>query len=89
MEVEPLISKFCHSGMEKLVDDTSTPLHGKDKVFLNGNWVGVCADSLAFVTELRRRRRRKQLPNQVCFRFCGLFSFTLFWFWNSSYIDVM
>lgn len=67
MEVEPLISQFCHSGMEKLVDDTSTPLHGKDKVFLNGNWVGVCADSLTFVTELRRKRRRKQLPNQVFF----------------------
>ncbi|PON74552.1 DNA-directed RNA polymerase, subunit [Parasponia andersonii] len=62
---ESLISKLCDSGMEKLVNDTSTRLDGKIKVFLNGDWVGVCVDSLAFVMELRRMRRRKELPHQV------------------------
>jgi hypothetical protein len=31
--------------MEELVDDTTTVLGKKDKVFLNGDWVGVCSDS--------------------------------------------
>ncbi|KAF4348957.1 hypothetical protein CsatB_008552 [Cannabis sativa] len=62
---ESLVSKLCDSGMEKLVNDTSTPLDGKDKVFLNGDWVGVCVDSLAFVWRLRKMRRRKELPREV------------------------
>lgn len=62
---EPLISKLCDSGMENLVNDASTPLHEKHKVILDGDWIGVCADSLAFVTELRRKRRSKELPHQV------------------------
>lgn len=66
---EPLVSELCDCGMEKLVDDTSTLLHGKDNVFLNGDWVGVCEDSLTFVTELRRKRRKKELPQQVFFLF--------------------
>lgn len=78
--LESLISKLCDSGMELLANDTSTPLDRKDKVFLNGDWVGVCVDSLAFVTELRRMRRRKELPHQVLSNFLyGLFSFELFW----------
>ncbi|KAF4373737.1 hypothetical protein G4B88_002241, partial [Cannabis sativa] len=62
--VESLISKLCNSGMEKLVNDISTPLDGKDKVFLNGDWVGVCVDSLAFIRRLRIMRRKKKLPHQ-------------------------
>lgn len=62
---EPLISKLCDSGMENLVNDASTPLHEKHKVLLDGDWIGVCADSLTFVTELRRKRRSKELPHQV------------------------
>lgn len=67
--LETLVSEFCDCGMEILVDDTSTSMHGKDKVFLNGDWVGVCEDSLTFVMELRRKRRNKELPQQVFFLF--------------------
>ena len=74
--VESFVSKLCDSGMEKLVNDTSTPLDGKDKVFLNGDWIGVCVDSFAFVRRLRKMRRRKELPHQVLSNFLyRLFSF--------------
>ncbi|KAK8559872.1 hypothetical protein V6N13_016605 [Hibiscus sabdariffa] len=63
--VESIVDKLFDSGMEKVVNDTSSSLDGKDKVFLNGEWVGVCEDSLSFVAELRRNRRRKELPYQV------------------------
>ncbi|KAJ6749305.1 DNA-DIRECTED RNA polymerase SUBUNIT BETA [Salix purpurea] len=39
---ESLVDELFNSGMEKLVDDTYTKLDGKHKVFLNGEWVGVC-----------------------------------------------
>jgi DNA-directed RNA polymerase-4/5 subunit 2 len=55
--------------MEELVDDTTTVLGRKDKVFLNGDWVGVCSDSTSFVAELRNRRRKNELPHQVHFYF--------------------
>jgi hypothetical protein len=51
--------------MEKLVDDTSTLLSARDTIFLDGNWVGVCGDSLSFVAALRRKRRWKEVPHQV------------------------
>ncbi|MBA0789929.1 hypothetical protein Gohar_014608 [Gossypium harknessii] len=63
--VESIVDTLFDSGMEKVVNDTSSSLDGKDKVFLNGEWVGVCEDSLFFAAELRRKRRRKELPNQV------------------------
>ncbi|XP_057957575.1 DNA-directed RNA polymerases IV and V subunit 2 [Malania oleifera] len=63
--MEPLVDKLFDCGMEELVDDTSSSLHGKVKVFLNGDWVGLCEDSSSFVTELRKMRRRKELPHQV------------------------
>ncbi|KAG5225189.1 DNA-directed RNA polymerase [Salix suchowensis] len=62
---ESLVDELFDSGMEKLVDDTYTKLDGKHKVFLNGEWVGVCEDSCLFVGELRSMRRRRQLPYQV------------------------
>ncbi|KAJ4707779.1 DNA-directed RNA polymerase subunit beta [Melia azedarach] len=62
---EPIVNQLFDCGMEKLVDDISTSLEGKDKVFVNGDWVGVCENSLSFVAELRRMRQRKELPNQV------------------------
>ncbi|KAL8129089.1 hypothetical protein V2J09_018244 [Rumex salicifolius] len=62
---ELLAEKLISHGMEKLVDDTCTSLKGKDKVLLNGEWVGVCGNSSKFVDELRRRRRRQQLPSQM------------------------
>lgn len=60
---EPLVEIFVNCGMEALTDDTL--LQGKDKVFLNGDWVGVSVDSCSFVAELRRIRRRNELPRQV------------------------
>lgn len=62
---ESLVDRLFDSGMEKLVDDTYTKLDVKHKVFLNGEWVGVCEDSCLFVGELRSMRRRRELPYQV------------------------
>ncbi|KAL8137357.1 hypothetical protein V2J09_003358 [Rumex salicifolius] len=62
---EPIVEKLFSYGMEGLVDDTCTPLAAKDKVLLDGEWVGLCSDSLAFVKELRKRRREQQLSSQV------------------------
>ncbi|KAK0600276.1 hypothetical protein LWI29_013287 [Acer saccharum] len=63
--LEPIVDQLFDCGMEKLVDDTSFSLEGKHKIFINGDWVGVCEDSLSFVVELRDKRRRKELPHQV------------------------
>ena len=63
--MEPIVGKLFDSRMEEVVDDTSSSLDGKDKVFLNGEWIGVCEDSLSFAAEVRRKRRRKELPYQV------------------------
>ncbi|KAL1337621.1 hypothetical protein HN51_032332 [Arachis hypogaea] len=62
---EIILSELLDSGMEELLDDTSTDLGNKDKIFLNGDWVGVCTNSSAFVTDLRSKRRRNQLPHQM------------------------
>ncbi|KAI3919296.1 hypothetical protein MKW98_030432 [Papaver atlanticum] len=64
--MEPLKDKLFNCGMEKLVDDSfSASWKGKDKVFVNGDWVGVCDDSLSFVTDLKHSRRSKGIPPQV------------------------
>jgi DNA-directed RNA polymerase IV and V subunit 2 len=62
-----VVPQLFDCGMEELIDDTMTVLGKKDKVFLNGDWVGVCSDSTSFVAELRNRRRRNELPHQVRF----------------------
>ncbi|KAF6155823.1 hypothetical protein GIB67_039154 [Kingdonia uniflora] len=62
---KPLLYKLLECGME-LVDDLSlASLREKDKIFLNGEWVGVCRDSCSFVTDLRTKRRSKEIPLQV------------------------
>ncbi|KAI3955227.1 hypothetical protein MKW98_020860 [Papaver atlanticum] len=64
--MEPLKGKLIKCGMGKLVDEAfSSSWKGKDKVFVNGDWLGVCDDSLSFVTNLKRRRRSKGIPPQV------------------------
>ncbi|XP_019167919.1 PREDICTED: DNA-directed RNA polymerases IV and V subunit 2 [Ipomoea nil] len=63
--LESFLDKLFDCGMEKLVDDTSTILHQKHKIFLDGDWVGVCGDSGLFVLKLRRMRRRGEVPYQV------------------------
>lgn len=64
-ERELLLDSLVSCGMEKLVKDSCTSLSGKDKVLVDGEWVGVSADSLSFVGLLRRRRRKRQLPSEV------------------------
>lgn len=59
------LDKLFECGMEKLLDDTSTLLSGKHKVLLNGDWIGVCGDSFSFAANLRRKRRRNEVPHQV------------------------
>ncbi|CAN4076358.1 unnamed protein product [Withania somnifera] len=63
--LKPFLETLFRCGMQKLVDDSSTSLHGKQKVLLDGDWVGVCEDSALFVSKLRRKRRRNVVPHQV------------------------
>lgn len=62
---ESILPQLFGCGMEELVDDTTTFLGEKDKIFLNGDWVGVCQDTDFFVAELRKKRRKNELPHQV------------------------
>lgn len=64
--LEPVVDKLFACGMEELVDDTITPLCGKHKVLVNGDWVGLVSDPEFFVEELKGRRRQSELPRQVC-----------------------
>ncbi|CAH9063796.1 unnamed protein product [Cuscuta epithymum] len=61
----PFLDKLFGCGMEPVVDDTSTILQRKHKIFLDGDWVGVCEDSVYFVLKVRRMRRRGEVPVQV------------------------
>lgn len=63
--LKPFLETLFRCGMQKLVDDCATSLHGKQKVLLDGEWVGVCEDSALFVSKLRRKRRRNEVPHQV------------------------
>lgn len=65
VEHEGLLRKFIECGMEKLSDDSSNLLDRKQKVFLDGDWIGTCKDSSSFVAKLRRKRRRMDIPFQV------------------------
>ncbi|XP_057780524.1 DNA-directed RNA polymerases IV and V subunit 2-like [Salvia miltiorrhiza] len=65
LEHEGILKKFYECGMENLVDDGSCLLDGKHKVFLDGDWVGVCKDSSSFVAKLRRKRRKMEVPHQI------------------------
>lgn len=64
---ESMLPQLFDCGMEELVDDASSKLGRVDKVFLNGDWVGVCANSALFVANLRNKRQRNELPPQVNF----------------------
>lgn len=61
------IDTFVSCGMKKL--DDKVPLQdisGKDRIFLNGNLLGVCADPGELVSLLRSYRRSKKIDPQVC-----------------------
>ncbi|KAK4380975.1 DNA-directed RNA polymerases IV and V subunit [Sesamum angolense] len=62
---ESLLQRFYECGMEMLVDDASTLLNGKHKIFLDGDWVGICKDSSSFVARVRRKRRKTEVPHQI------------------------
>ncbi|XP_071713765.1 DNA-directed RNA polymerases IV and V subunit 2-like [Rutidosis leptorrhynchoides] len=62
---EQISDTLVACGMEKLVDDTKTSVNEMDKIFVDGDWVGICENSASFVAEFRRRRRRKEVPHQV------------------------
>ncbi|KAG9135448.1 hypothetical protein Leryth_007201 [Lithospermum erythrorhizon] len=62
---EDIQDKLLECGMEKLINDSSTVLHGKHKIFMDGDWVGICEDSASFVAELRHKRRSRKVPQQV------------------------
>ncbi|KAL6658948.1 hypothetical protein ACP70R_002988 [Stipagrostis hirtigluma subsp. patula] len=62
---KPLIGTFVSCGMEKLDEIPLQEICGKDRVFLNGNLLGVCAEPGEFVLHLRSMRRSKQIDSQV------------------------
>ncbi|XP_077224432.1 DNA-directed RNA polymerases IV and V subunit 2-like [Tasmannia lanceolata] len=62
---DPLLDIFIGCGMKKLDVDSHLSLNERDKVFLNGDWVGVIGDSDSFVKELRNMRRRQEIHPQV------------------------
>ncbi|CAI0405806.1 unnamed protein product [Linum tenue] len=61
----PLIDKLTNFGMDRLAEGTYTRLDGNEKVFLNGEWVGVSGTPHLLVRKLRRMRRKGRLPHQV------------------------
>jgi DNA-directed RNA polymerase beta subunit len=63
---EPLLDLFVSCGMKKLDEGLVQELGGKDKIFLNGNLIGLCAYPGEFVMHLRNMRRSKQIDPQVC-----------------------
>lgn len=62
---EPTMDKLTFCGMENLDKVSPSSLDGKDKVFLNGKWVGICGESHTFVKKLRNMRRRQWIHPQV------------------------
>ncbi|XP_071709446.1 DNA-directed RNA polymerases IV and V subunit 2-like [Rutidosis leptorrhynchoides] len=57
---------LIQSGMQELVDDnTLLSLGRKYKVFVNGDWVGVCDDAASLVHSIRNKRRRNEVHYQV------------------------
>ncbi|TVU42988.1 hypothetical protein EJB05_09417, partial [Eragrostis curvula] len=62
---KPLIDIFVSCGMKKMDELTVQEIGGKDKIFLNGNLLGVCTDPCEFVLRLRSMRRTAQIHSQV------------------------
>uniref|UniRef100_A0A0D9X4U7 DNA-directed RNA polymerase subunit beta n=1 Tax=Leersia perrieri TaxID=77586 RepID=A0A0D9X4U7_9ORYZ len=62
---EPLVDTLVSCGMKKLDELLLQEISGKDRIFLNGNFVGVCADPGEFVLKSRNVRRSKKIDPQV------------------------
>nr|CAD1830400.1 unnamed protein product [Ananas comosus var. bracteatus] len=63
--MEPILDKLVSCGMEKLDESPLSSTTKMDKVFLNGDWIGVCADPSSFVESFRCMRRNKVIHAQV------------------------
>ncbi|RWW25168.1 hypothetical protein BHE74_00019574 [Ensete ventricosum] len=63
--MEPILDKLISCGMEKLDEISLSSLSQTHKVFLNGDWVGVCPDMSSFADRLRSMRRAKLIHPQV------------------------
>ncbi|CAA2999086.1 DNA-directed RNA polymerases IV and V subunit 2 [Olea europaea subsp. europaea] len=65
LEQDRIVDKLYECRLETLLDDTSTALNEKDKIFVDGDWVGLCTDSTSFVAKLRHKRRKMEVPHQI------------------------
>ncbi|CAA2987376.1 DNA-directed RNA polymerases IV and V subunit 2-like [Olea europaea subsp. europaea] len=65
LNLDHILDKLYDCGLEKLVDDSSTALDDKHKIFVDGDWVGICRDSASFVAKLRHKRRKMEVPHQI------------------------
>ncbi|CAL9147350.1 unnamed protein product [Musa hybrid cultivar] len=63
--MEPILDKLIACGMEKLDEISLSSLSQMHKVFLNGDWVGVCPDMSSFADRLRSMRRAMLIHPQV------------------------
>ncbi|KAJ1704557.1 hypothetical protein LUZ63_004336 [Rhynchospora breviuscula] len=61
----PMEEHLVSIGMIKLDTISLSDVNKSDKVFLNGQWVGVCSDPAEFVSKLRLMRRSKIINPQV------------------------
>ncbi|ONK73942.1 uncharacterized protein A4U43_C03F1170 [Asparagus officinalis] len=62
---EPVLDKLVSCGMEKLDQISVSSLSKTYKIFLNGDWIGVCSDSRLFVLNFRQMRRAQEINSQV------------------------
>ncbi|KAJ1267478.1 hypothetical protein BS78_07G059400 [Paspalum vaginatum] len=62
---KPSIDKLVSCGMKKLDDIPLQDSSGKDRIFLNGELLGVCADPAELVSHLKSLRRSKLIDQQV------------------------
>lgn len=62
---EPVMDKLVSCGMERLDGICLASLGKMDRIFLNGDWVGVCPNSNSFVARFRSMRRAKLIHPQV------------------------
>lgn len=63
--LQPSVDNLMECGMKKLDEVSPESMRKMGKVFLNGDWVGVCSDMSSFADRLRCMRRGKQIDPQV------------------------
>lgn len=69
--LQPNVDNLMECGMKKLDEVLLESMRKMGKVFLNGDWVGVCSDMSSFADRLRYMRRGKQIDPQVsCYFVC-------------------